>query len=68
MDFGALARRIELTGGHIRQVTLRAAYAAAEAGGSITMQHLLAAARAELVKIGMPAAANGAHAPPFRCR
>jgi hypothetical protein len=58
LDFGTLARRIELTGGNIRQITLRAAYAAAEARSVITMTQLLAAARAELVKIGMPAAAN----------
>jgi hypothetical protein len=53
-----LARRIELTGGSIREVTLRAAFAAAATGGLITMQHLVAAVRAELVKIGMPSAAN----------
>jgi SpoVK/Ycf46/Vps4 family AAA+-type ATPase len=66
VDFGALARRIELTGGHIRQVTLRAAYAAAAVGGSITMQQLLAAARAELVKVGMPVAANALPAVPVK--
>jgi hypothetical protein len=58
VDLAALARRIELTGGHIRQVTLRAAYLAAGVGSPITMQHLIAAARAELMKIGMPAAAG----------
>ena len=58
VDFAILARRIEVTGGNIRQITLRAAYAAAEAGGAITMAQLLAAARVELVKISMPAAAN----------
>jgi ATPase family associated with various cellular activities (AAA) len=57
VDLGLLARRIELTGGSIRQVTLRAAFAAA-ADGPIAMQHLIAAVRAELVKIGMPSAAS----------
>jgi hypothetical protein len=58
VDLGLLARRIELTGGSIRQVTLRAAFAAAAADGPIRMQHLIAAVRAELVKIGMPSAAS----------
>ena len=58
VDFAALGRRIELTGGNIRQITLRAAFAAAsEPSGDtqprrIEMRHLIAAARAELVKLG----------------
>jgi hypothetical protein len=58
LDLAAVARRIELTGGNIRQVTLRAAFAAAAAGVPIATQHIMAAARAELMKLGMPSAAN----------
>ncbi|MEA2942709.1 MAG: hypothetical protein QOD09_3238 [Bradyrhizobium sp.] len=53
VDLRFIARRLELTGGNIRQVTLRAAFSAATAGTAITMRHLVEATRAELVKIGM---------------
>ncbi len=54
LDFGFLARRVELTGGNIRQITLRAAFAAAaENAGEIGMRHILSATRAELVKADM---------------
>ena len=66
VDLALLARRIELTGGSIRQVTLRAAFAAAAADGPITMQHLMAAVRAELVKIGMPSAASALWSQPAK--
>ena len=50
----ALARRLELTGGDIRQITLRAAFlAAADRSTAIGMTHLLTATRAELLKLGM---------------
>ena len=52
-----LARRLGLTGGHIRQITVRAAFAAAGEGSeTIEMRHLVAATRAELLKLGMPSA------------
>jgi ATP-dependent 26S proteasome regulatory subunit len=52
-----LARRFELSGGNIRGITLRAAFLAAGAGaGGIEMRHLVAATRAELLKLGMTAA------------
>lgn len=52
-----LARRLELTGGNIRQITLRAAFsAAAEGTVEIQMQHLIKASLAELRKLGMPTA------------
>lgn len=52
-----LARELELSGGNIRQVTLRAAFAAAGDGsGQIEMRHLLVATRAELAKLGQGAA------------
>jgi hypothetical protein len=57
IDFEFLARRLELTGGNISQITLRAAFLAAKANSpNITMAHLVAASRAELLKIGLPSA------------
>jgi len=53
LDFRFIARRLELSGGNIRQITLRAAFAAAAENEPITMKHLVEATRAELVKIGM---------------
>jgi SpoVK/Ycf46/Vps4 family AAA+-type ATPase len=52
-----LARRLDLTGGNIRQITLRAAFAAAAEGAeAIEMRHVMSAARAELLKLGMTGA------------
>ncbi|MER9247629.1 ATP-binding protein [Mesorhizobium sp. M0590] len=57
VDFGFLARRVEVTGGNIRQITVRAAFsAAADNSSEITMRHVLAATRAELVKVGQMSA------------
>lgn len=54
INFRFLSRRLELTGGHIRQITLRAAFAAAREGAkAIEMKHLVNATHAELVKLGM---------------
>jgi AAA+ superfamily predicted ATPase len=55
--FRQLARKIDLTGGHIRQITLRAAFSAAAAHRKITLADIAYASRAELAKLGMPAAA-----------
>jgi hypothetical protein len=52
--FRLLARKIELTGGHIRQITLRAAFLAAAAEQSIGFEHILYATNAEFAKLGMP--------------
>jgi SpoVK/Ycf46/Vps4 family AAA+-type ATPase len=52
--FRQLARKIDLTGGHIRQMTLRAAFIAAAAESRIQLTHVAQAARAELAKLGMP--------------
>jgi SpoVK/Ycf46/Vps4 family AAA+-type ATPase len=52
--FRQLARKIDLTGGHIRQITLRAAFIAAATGVQIGLEHIVHAARAELTKLGMP--------------
>jgi hypothetical protein len=56
-SFRQLARRIDLTGGHIRQITLRAAFLAAAADTRINLDHIAQATRAELAKLGMPAVA-----------
>ena len=53
--FRQLARKVDTTGGHIRQITLRAAFIAAAAGSLITLEHVAQAARAELAKLGLPA-------------
>jgi len=53
-DFRQLARRIDLTGGQIRQITLRAAFIAAAADSRITLEHIAKATQAELAKLGMP--------------
>ncbi|HKP38686.1 MAG TPA: ATP-binding protein [Pyrinomonadaceae bacterium] len=53
-EFRQLARRLELTGGQIRQITLRAAFIAAAAGKQIALEHIAKAATAELTKLGMP--------------
>jgi AAA+ superfamily predicted ATPase len=52
--FRQLARRIDLTGGHICQITVRAAFIAAAADTRIGLEHVAQAARAELAKLGMP--------------
>jgi SpoVK/Ycf46/Vps4 family AAA+-type ATPase len=52
--FRMLARRIELTGGSIRQITLRAAFLAAAGGTQIGWAHVTHAARAEFAKLGLP--------------
>jgi hypothetical protein len=53
-DFRQLARRIDLTGGNIRQITLRAAFAAAAAGELIGMPQIAQGVRAEYAKLGLP--------------
>jgi len=51
LDFDALAR-LNLTGGNIQSIALNAAFLAAGAGGCVTQQMLLDAARTELRKLG----------------
>lgn len=54
-----LAHRIQVSGGSIRQIALRAAFAAAaEDGKKILTRHIHEAARAELLKLGMSSAAG----------
>ena len=56
VKFTRLAQRLALTGGHIQQIAVRAAFAAAEEGGPIHMRHVIAATRVELRKLGMESA------------
>jgi hypothetical protein len=46
--------RLNLTGGHIRNIAVNAAYLAAGAGEAVGMPHLLAAAEAEYAKLERP--------------
>ncbi len=52
LDFGVLARSYEMSGGHIRNAVLRAAYMAAEEGGGISQDRLRRAADAEYRALG----------------
>jgi AAA+ superfamily predicted ATPase len=47
IDYGRLAERFKISGGFIRNIVLRAAYAAVRSGGKITMAHLEEAAQRE---------------------
>ncbi|MCA9693518.1 MAG: ATP-binding protein, partial [Myxococcales bacterium] len=51
VDPELLAERFQLSGGHIRNIALTAAFAAADAGSSITLERVLAAARREYRKL-----------------
>ncbi|APR87712.1 Cell division protein FtsH [Minicystis rosea] len=52
LDLAFMARRFELTGGHIRNVVLAAAFLAAAEGSVVMQKHLLHAARREYQKMG----------------
>ena len=52
VDFAELARRFRLAGGNIRNMTLMAAFLAAEADEPVSMKHLLHAAQREHQKMG----------------
>jgi len=52
LDLKRLAFALDVTGGIIRQMALHAAVLAAEAGATIAFDHLLAGARAELIRLG----------------
>ena len=53
VDFDQLAR-LSLSGGHIRNVAISAAFLAAEAGEPVRMAHVIAAARGEYAKLERP--------------
>ncbi|MGE3539956.1 MAG: AAA family ATPase [Candidatus Tectimicrobiota bacterium] len=52
IDWGFLARQFKLTGGHIKNIALHAAFLAAEAGSSIGMVQLIQATKREFHKLG----------------
>lgn len=54
VDLAYLAKSFELSGGHIKNCILSAAFYAAEEGGCITMAHLVKAVGREYLKIGKP--------------
>ena len=59
IDLAFLARQFELTGGHIRNVVLAAAFLAAEEATPISMRHLMRAVAREIQKLGrMPSRAD----------
>jgi ATP-dependent 26S proteasome regulatory subunit len=53
LDWERLAR-LNVSGGHIRNIAMNATFLAAEEGGGITMRHLLQAARGEYAKLEKP--------------
>jgi len=53
LDFDRLAR-LNITGGHIHNIALNAAFRAASAGTPVSMPHILEAARAEFRKLNRP--------------
>jgi hypothetical protein len=52
--FGVIAERFELAGGAIRNAALNAAFAAAQDGRAIELDHLVLATVRELIKVGKP--------------
>jgi SpoVK/Ycf46/Vps4 family AAA+-type ATPase len=59
LDLDFLARRIEVTGGSIRNIALACAFLAAADGGVITMAHVLHATRREYQKMVLTAGELG---------
>ena len=57
LDFGRLAQ-LNVTGGHIRNIALSAAFLAAAEGAPVTMRHCHAAACSEYAKLEKPLAAS----------
>ncbi|MES0492133.1 MAG: AAA family ATPase, partial [Leptospirales bacterium] len=54
LDFTFLSKKMELTGGNIKNIALAAAYNASANGDNITMTHLIKAAKREIEKMGKP--------------
>jgi AAA+ superfamily predicted ATPase len=52
LDLGAIARRFELSGAHIRNIALAAAFLAAGEEDVVTMNHLIRATQREYQKMG----------------
>ena len=52
VDFAFLARKLQLTGGNIRNIALNAAFLAAADGGVVNMEHLIRSTKREFQKMG----------------
>lgn len=52
IDWGFLAERLDVSGGNIKSIVVAAAFFAAAEGASISMRHLMRAARREWQKLG----------------
>ena len=52
VDLEYMSRQFDFSGGHIRNIALRAAYLAAEEGDAIHMRHLVQGVRREFQKLG----------------
>lgn len=52
VDLSFAARQFKISGGNIKNISLNAAFLAAQGGGPIRMNHLIQAARREYIKMG----------------
>jgi ATP-dependent 26S proteasome regulatory subunit len=59
VDFATLAERVALSGGHLRNIALAAAFLAAGEDGPVTTAHLSHAVRREYQKLGVEVEAAG---------
>lgn len=58
-DIATVASRLPIAGGSIQNIALHAAFLAAPDGGPIGIEHVFAAIRRELLKMGMRSAVSG---------
>ncbi len=58
IDYGFLARRIELAGGHIKNIVLNAVFMAASEDSPVTMRHIIPSIQREFVKLGKSVGAD----------
>lgn len=58
IDFGFMARQFKVSGGHIRNIGVCAAFLAAAEGQGVSMSHLIQATRREYRKLGWPCSVN----------
>ena len=52
MNFASLAKKIKIAGGGIKNISLRAAYFAAQSNQGVGMEHVIQATKYELKKMG----------------
>jgi hypothetical protein len=52
IEFDFLAERLEVSGGHIKNIALSAAFLAADNSGVVNMKHVIRAAKREFQKMG----------------